>query len=210
MQQQKNLAFSLCVLSCLALAACSGDSAGDNRSGTGGTGAAGNAGSAGSAGVGGAMTGSGGSVGSGGSAGVGGASRRLLPGAIVRRQARTAAGTASTTTTTASSTTRIPNVSDPATTPKGPILLTGTPGETEQRVRTPTATSTVATAPGPATASGIAVAIHSSPKTLVPMTRDSSERPTIVRTYNPTAARTGVACSRQTAAIASGAAPSPS
>ncbi len=72
MQFQKNFAFSLCVLCCLALAACSGDSAGDNRSGTGGTGAGGNAGNGGAAGIGG-MTGTGGSVGSGGSAGVGGA-----------------------------------------------------------------------------------------------------------------------------------------
>ena len=78
MQRQKNLAFLSCVLGSLVLIACSGDSAGDNRSSTGGTEAGGNAGDGGAAGIGG-MTGTGGSVGSGGSAGVGGALGGCFP-----------------------------------------------------------------------------------------------------------------------------------
>ncbi len=129
MQLQKNLAFSLCVLCCLALAACSGDSAGDNRSSTGGTGAAGNAGNTGSAGVGGAMTGSGGSVGAGGSAGAGGAVAGCFP-VLCPDGNSYGCGDCVDNDDDGLVDDKDPECLGPCDDTEGPILLTGTPGET--------------------------------------------------------------------------------
>ena len=134
MQFQKNLAFLFCAFCALILAACSGDSAGDNRSGTGSTGgtagigAGGNAGNGGSSGVGG-MTGTGGSAGFGGSAGVGGAISGCFP-VLCPDGNSYGCGDCIDNDDDGLVDDKDPECLGPCDNTEGPVLLTGTPGET--------------------------------------------------------------------------------
>mgnify|MGYP001816666613 CR=1 FL=1 len=122
MHIRRNLALVLCTF---ALAACSGDSTGDNRNGTGGTGAGGTAGTGGSAGVGG-MVGTGGTAGVGGTGGtVGGCTPSMCPDGNSY-----GCGDCLDNDDDGLIDDKDPECLGPCDDTEGPILLTGTPGET--------------------------------------------------------------------------------
>ncbi len=125
MQSHRNLGW-LCAFTCLlALGACSGNSSGDERTGTGGT-----AGMGGSSGTGG-MTGTGGSggMGTGGTAATGGTISGCFP-AICPDGNSYGCGDCVDNDDDGVADDKDPECLGPCDDTEGPILLTGTPGET--------------------------------------------------------------------------------
>ena len=135
MQFQRNLGLAATLALCALLAACSGDSSGDNRSGTGGTGAGagsgghagitGGGGTGGATGTGGNGTGGNGTGGNGTGGTVGGCAPVLCPDLN-----QYGCGDCVDNDGDGLTDDQDPECLGPCDDTEGPILLTGTPGET--------------------------------------------------------------------------------